>query len=239
MKKLLFLFCLLSLPAMAQRHASAADQLKTAKTYLIKEPCSSTGITWLNEVLKKEPNNREALALRSNCSNFQLAQAKELLQQDPKSYKARGILQELLKEDPESEELNYLIAKLDLERMGGNEYSLAHIAKAIQQNPDNTEYRWIRARSLMVGEPSREDMELASRDLNYMAENGAGTAKVYANIALTEKLLAQDWKAENINKTVAHLENAKLAASKAIDLEPEYAEKVDFEGIQLELSALQ
>jgi hypothetical protein len=185
-------------------------------------------------------------------------EAQYLLKEDPTSLEGRKLLRIALESEPNNEQANYLLANSHL-TAGASHIVKGYISKAITANPENIDYRWIRARCNLTSAASMEDFAQAIRDLQFMAENGAGTAKVYANLALAERELAREWKYKtvpanktwtddkskqetiattNLKEALTHYEKAKAAATKAIELEPEYSAKISVQGIEQEIETL-
>lgn len=195
--------------------------------------------------------------LRENTPAL-INEAQLLLKEDPASLEGRKLLRIALENEPNNEQANYLLAKSHL-TAGGSHIVKDYISKAITANPENVDYRWIRVRCNLTSNATMEDFAQAIRDLEYMVENGAGTAKVYANLALAERELAREWKyktvpvnqgytddkskeesiaAANLKEALTHFEKAKAAAAKAIEIEPEYATKISVQGIEQEIAGI-
>lgn len=195
--------------------------------------------------------------LRENTPAL-INEAQYLLSEDPASLEARKLLRIALETEPNNEQANYLLAKSHL-TAGGSHIVKGYINKAITANPENIDYRWIRVRCNLTSNATMEDFEQATRDLEYMADNGAGTAKVFANLALAERELAREWKykdvpgnkgytddnsnqeataTNNLKEALTHFEKARAAATRAIEMEPEYAAKISVQGIEQEIAAL-
>lgn len=127
-------------------------------------------------------------------------------------------LDKILELDPDNATANYLRAQSHMEARG---YANArkNIDKAIQANPANLEYRWVRVKALLVGSASAEDFALAARDLNFMANNGKAIGKVYANLVVAETELAHLLKGdENYTAALEHYSKAANAHKKYLEV---------------------
>jgi hypothetical protein len=92
-------------------------------------------------------------------------------------------------EEYNTEEANYLLAKANLEN-GVSHIVKKYISKAIELNPNNMDYRWIRVRCNMIMNASSDSYKQAVSDLNFMIAGGTQTAKVYSTLARAEYELA-------------------------------------------------
>lgn len=194
MKRIFYTFLitlLIGLSANAQSENKAKEDLERAKPFLLKDDCNSTGISWVKSALKRDSNNIEAQELLNKCTDSRYDSAISILKENPTDFKAIGELEKLVELDRyNTEETNFLLAKSLLEKNGANHYVHTYITKAISFNPNNNEYRWIRTRCNLTSSSTGEDFTQAITDLTFMTENGAESAKVYANLGLANQELA-------------------------------------------------
>ena len=164
MKNLLYTLLLISSIAFAQQTPESC--LEKAKPYLAKDACNGTGIAWVKGALKLDPDNAEAERLLKKCADGEINEAMATLRQEPGNKFALGVLSRYEPQYP-SEELYYRLAKGYSQQNTGAVIT-KYISKAIESNPNNEEYRWIRFRSFMDGNTSIEDYERAIADLEYL-----------------------------------------------------------------------
>lgn len=258
MKILLLLLLLpITIQAVAQ---SAEEQIERGKSFLQNDPCNYTGLSWIEGALKSDPENQEAKTLIENCYEIKRVKARQLLTERPDNSEGKRLAEELVAKYPKDEEFNYLLAKAYMVDRP-NHIAKSYISAAIEANPTNPEYRWIRVRCNMLSSSRLEDFQVACDDLNSMIQNGAESAKVYANLSEAEFHLANQWKrkpvmsntgwqdensqqkfeeSEKTKYVVLHLENARSAAHKAIDMDEAYKGDLTYriESINKELAEI-
>lgn len=188
-KSLLLITLLLVSTVQAQR--TVEEGFKNANPYLEKDPCNYNGILWIKGVLKIDPNNTEAKKIIKKCDDSKFNTALAALKSNIKDYNAKNTLSDAVSTDEEynTEEANYLLAKANLEN-GVSHIVKKYISKAIDLNPNNMDYRWIRVRCNMVFNASTDFFKEATSDLNYMIANGVTSAKIYSALAIAEYELA-------------------------------------------------
>lgn len=186
MKKVLLLTALL-IVSIVQAQRTVAECFEKAKPYFATNECNNTGLAWMEGVLKLDPSNVEAKKIIKNCDDIKFNDAKAVLKSDISDGKGKDVLSAMIISHPEydTEEVNYLLAKANLED-GVSHIVKKYIEKAISYNPNNIDYRWIRVRCNMIMDGGRDSFKQASKDLNFMIENGANSAKVYSTLGLAE-----------------------------------------------------
>jgi len=194
MKRIFYTFLItffIGLSANAQAENKANEDLERAKPFLLNGDCNSTGISWVKSALKRDSNNVEAQELLNKCNDSKYDNAISILKENPTDFKAIRELEKLVELDKyNTEETNFLLAKSLLEKNGANHYVHTYITKAISFNQNNNEYRWIRTRCNLTSSSNGDDFSQAISDLTLMTENGAESAKVYANLGLAHQELA-------------------------------------------------
>lgn len=167
------------------------EDLNKAKAYLKDDTCNYQGIAWAQAVLKRDPNNEEAKGLINSCNKYKYNRAVETLKTEPDNDKSMKDLEGLIdQEEFNTEEANYLLALGNLYERTPNQYVENYINKAISLNENNLNYRWIRVRCNLLSSSKQDDFSQAIEDLNFMITNGAATAKVYNNLGVANKELA-------------------------------------------------
>lgn len=97
------------------------------------------------------------------------------------------------KEPVKDESYYYDRVKETMKRTGGfHPLVKDDISKAIELNPTNTEYRWIRARANLNTHSKEAEFNQAIDDLNKMVELGDGTGKVYGFLGIAYEELGKD-----------------------------------------------
>ncbi|HIB37963.1 hypothetical protein [Mesonia sp.] len=151
-------------------------------------------------------------------------------------------IDEVLNEDPTNEKANYLRALAHLEG-GGYRYATKRITKAIEQNPTNIEYRWIRIKSLMNSHSEIEQWQMAVNDLNFLLNKEDRKAKVLANLSFAEMQLADSWMNSLLeDKEINALKHYKLAleaGDKAVNLDDNYSGRLKLLDIKKSIAELQ
>ena len=246
-KLLLLLFIFLSFYGFAQS-SLAKEQFNNSTRYLIDNPCDATGLMWAKAAASNDENYSNYLNnILSNCDRFKYDKAIQILNEDSTSFKAQEYLTDLLSKKPNDEELNYLLAKISIDRSGGNHIAAKYISNAIQINPSNIEYRWIRFRSTPVHNRIEESLQLAKRDLEYIIENGKDNSKVNYYLGTVNNGLGDYWfykplsvdfsyndsfddqeneEKSNKIKALEYYKIAKLNFENSIEIEPRMKDKV-------------
>ncbi len=143
----------------------------------------------------------------------------------------------------------YKEAKDRLETQGVSHLVKRDISKAIEFNPDNTEYRWIRARCNMTNNSTSTDFKQAIDDINYILEKETPSAKLYTYLGFSHQKLGfiiyQSKKAKKndgfsddnseyikeqtliYNEAIANLKEANKTYAKAFEIDPDTKKELD------------
>lgn len=250
MKKSL-LIMILALTSFVNAQRTVAEGFENAKPFLEKSECNSTGIAWIEGVLKLDPNNVEAKTIIKRCSSKKVSEAKDLLNNDIRSQRGRNLLTEVITSDADfdTEENNYLLAKSYLEDAMFYQV-INHITKCINLNVNNNEYHWIRARASLTSNADDKAFVTAIDDLNFIIANNGATARVYNALGVAETELGSsifrfkrakentgisDDNSSYIkeqtayyNEAILHYENAKNAFKKSAEIKPETAGDIKY-----------
>jgi tetratricopeptide (TPR) repeat protein len=132
---------------------------------------------------------------------------------------------------------------------------LENIEKAIELNPDNVDYRWIRARCLMNKRTQEIAVIRAIEDINFMLSKGESSAKVYNLLALAYSELGEKYRLKKAkksggfsdddtdyvktqtgyyNEAITNYEKAINAYNKMIEIKPDTSESVVYKVRELE-----
>lgn len=168
--------------------------LEKAWYYLESSPCDFTGMEWLDEELKGNPESKEVLSLKKRCYQHRYDSAYEAFQKNNSDVSAITTLSDVMNSDPSfgDEKINYEVAVALLER-GDYKKINEFISRAINFNPTNMDYRWIRVRSNMTSSSHKKEFEQAIEDMEFMKANGANTGRVNQNLGLAYQLLGDLW----------------------------------------------
>lgn len=156
-------------------------------------------------------------------------------------------------EIPEEEKTDvyyYNLAQREIEYRGGyNSLVKENIEKAIELNPDNTEYRWIRALCNMTSKTQEPKLIAAVEDINFIRSKGESSSKLYNALALAHSELGEIYRlkkakqnsgfsddnsayikeqTEYYNEAISHYEKAIVAYNKMVEIKPDTAESVNY-----------
>lgn len=251
MKRIL-LVTTLTLSSIINAQRTVFECFEKAKPFLLTNECNTTGIAWIEGVLKIDPDNVEAKKIIKNCTDIKFNEAINSLKSDITNLKSIDVLSKILINHSEydTEEANYLLAKANLED-GVSHNVKNYIDRAIVFNDKNIDYRWIRFLCNMLDNGSREQYKQAISDLNFMIENGFKTATIYSNLGLAEYQLGSailrfseinknnsytdDISAEKrqrkaiIEETILHFTNSKINYQKGLDIDKKGFQKNIYE----------
>jgi hypothetical protein len=193
-KLLLYLFLITSCIAYSQRNVETAKmQMEKGKRLLQEDPCNSSGLIWIKAALKNDSYYKDEVnRFINNCDKISLEEIKFILSENNNSYQALPILKDLINKNPNSEELNYLMAKMYFLHNNFGEVP-KHIDIAINSDPGNLEYRWIRGKSLALGTSLFKDLKKSVRDLKFLMEKSGKTAKSLFLISIAQYKIAKNF----------------------------------------------
>lgn len=187
-------------------------------------------------------------SIRENVPEL-IERAQGMFQDDPSSSEGRKYLRIALESEPGNEEVNYLLAKSHLND-APSQYVLNYIGKAIQADPTNMEYRWIRVQSLMAQMKMLQGTRLEMidetfQDLDFLIAKESDIGKAYLIKAYLYDDLGDEWKfkvAKEASNQVSNYKTANAYYQKSLDafhksvgINVKYQEGLDSKAIEFKM----